>query len=135
MVSRPPDNWRAWMAQVARDVEAGILEPDCAGAAEMYPESLLRATDSALEAFEEEMRGLVNPSDEEVFRAVERVVLALNTVDRDPVHMGAGFCTEEREQLCSYVDLTLGEYGVDVAALLARKGIVRAGITDVWRDW
>ncbi len=123
------------MAQVARDVEAGILGPECASAAEMYPESLLRATDSALEAFEGEMRGLVEPSDEEVFRAVERVVLALNAVDRDPRHGGVGFCTEEREQLCEYVDLALGDHGVDVAALLARKGIVRAGITDAWRDW
>ncbi|MFG2643549.1 hypothetical protein ACGFYP_21565 [Streptomyces sp. NPDC048370] len=135
MANRPPENWRAWMVQVARDIEAGILGPECARAAEMYPESLLRATDSALEAFEAEMRGLVKPSDEEVFRAVERVVLALNAVDHDPAHSGARFCTEEREQLCDYVDLTLGEHGVDVAALLARKGIVRAGITDAWRDW
>ncbi|MFH8838980.1 hypothetical protein [Streptomyces sp. NPDC017868] len=123
------------MAQVAHDVDAGILEPECAGVAEMYPESLLRATDSALEAFEAELRGLVKPSGEEVFRAVEKVVLALNAVDRDPLHKGARFCTEEREQLCEYVDLTLGEGGVDVAALLARQGIVRAGITDAWRDW
>ncbi len=123
------------MVQVARDVDAGVLEPACAGVAEVYLESLLRATDAALGAFEAELRGLCGPSDEEVFRAVERVVLALNAVDRDPVHGGAGFCTEEREQLCAYVDLTLGEYGVDVAALLARSGIVRAGITDAWRDW
>ncbi|MFE7772610.1 hypothetical protein ACFU5O_01650 [Streptomyces sp. NPDC057445] len=135
MASRPPENWRAWMAQVARDVEAGILGPECASAAEMYPESLLRATDSVLEAFEAEMRGLVKPSDEEVFGAVERVVLALNAVDRDLRHSGARFCTEEREQLCEYVDLTLGEHGVNVAALLARRGIDRAGITDAWRDW
>ncbi|MET9883460.1 hypothetical protein ABZZ20_09955 [Streptomyces sp. NPDC006430] len=135
MANRPPENWRAWMAQVARDVEAGMLEPECAGAAEMYSESLLRATDSALEAFEAEVRGFVKPSDEEVLRAVERVVLALNAVDRDPRHSGMRFCTEEREQLCEYVDLTLGEHGVDVAALLARKGIIRAGITDAWRDW
>ncbi|MGW4775995.1 hypothetical protein ACWEPA_04965 [Streptomyces filamentosus] len=135
MANRPPENWRAWMAEVARDVEAGILGPECAGAAEMYPESLLRATDSVLEAFEAEMRGLVTPSDEEIFGAVERVVLALNAVDRDPRHSRARFCTEEREQLCEYVDLTLNEHGVDVAALLARRGIDRAGITDAWRDW
>lgn len=59
LVSRPPENWRAWMAQMARDVEAGILEPDCARAAETYPQFVLRATESALEAFEAELRGLV----------------------------------------------------------------------------
>ncbi|MGV9690800.1 hypothetical protein ACWDUX_17000 [Streptomyces sp. NPDC003444] len=135
MANRPPENWRAWMAEVARDVEAGILEPECAGAAEIYPESLLRATDSALDAFEVEVRGLLEPSDDEVFGTVERVVLALNTVDGDASHGGAGYCTEEREQLCEYIDLTLGEHGVDVAALAARRGINRAEITDAWRDW
>ncbi|MFC7918513.1 hypothetical protein [Streptomyces cinereoruber] len=135
MANRPPENWRAWMAQVARDVEAGILGPECADAAEMYPDSFLRATDSALEAFEAEMRGLASPSDDEVFGAVERVVLALNAVDEDPGHDGAGYCTDEREQLCEYIDLTLGEHGVDVVALAARRGINRAEITDAWRDW
>ncbi|MFC7969395.1 hypothetical protein [Streptomyces cinereoruber] len=134
MANRPPENWRAWMAEVARDIEAGISGPECAGAVEMYPESLLRATDSALETFEAEMRGLVEPSDEEVFGVVERVVLALNAVD-DANHGGVGYCTEEREQLCEYIDLTLGEHGVDVVALAARKGIDRAEITDAWRDW
>lgn len=123
------------MAEVARDVEAGILEPECASAAEMYPESLLKATDAALEAFEAEVRGLTEPSDGDVFGAVERVVLALNAVDDGVSHGGAGYCTEEREQLCEYIDRTLGEHGVDVAALAARKGINRAEITDAWRDW
>ncbi|MFE9741092.1 hypothetical protein [Streptomyces sp. NPDC006477] len=135
MANRPPENWRTWMAEVARDVEAGILGPECAGVAEMYPESLLRATDSVLEAFEAEVRVLVEPSDEEIFGTVERVVLALNAVDGDVDHGGAGYCTEEREQLCAYIDLTLGEHGVDVVALAARRGIDRAEITDAWRDW
>ncbi|MGW4850217.1 hypothetical protein ACWEPZ_03160 [Streptomyces sp. NPDC004288] len=135
MANRPPEKWRAWMAELARDVEAGILQPECAGAAEMYTESLLRATDSALEAFETEVCALVGPSDEQVFGVVERVVLALNAVDGDGSHGGAGYCTEEREQLCEYIDLTLGEHGVDVAALAERRCMNRAEITDAWRDW
>ncbi len=123
------------MAEVARDVEVGSLDPECAGAAEMYPESLLRATDSAVEAFEAEVRGLLEPSGDEVLGTVERVVLALNAVDGDASHGGASYCTEEREQLCEYIDLALGEHGVDVAALAARRGIDRAEITDAWRDW
>ncbi|MFD5771106.1 hypothetical protein ACFWIN_35460 [Streptomyces sp. NPDC127049] len=130
MANRPPENWRAWMAEVARDVEAGILEPECPGAAEMYPESRLRVTDSALEPFDAEVCGLLEPFDDEGFGAVERVVLALNAVDGDASHGGAGCCTEQREQLCEYIDLTLGENGVDVAALAARRGIDRAEITD-----
>ncbi|BFO15286.1 hypothetical protein SHKM778_16740 [Streptomyces sp. KM77-8] len=41
----------------------------------------------------------------------------------------------EREQLCEYIDQTLSEHGIDVAALAARRGIDRAEITDSWRDW
>ncbi|WP_234323121.1 hypothetical protein [Streptomyces bikiniensis] len=87
-----------------------------------------------MEAFEAEVRGLLEPPDDEVFGAVEKVVPALNAVDGDASHGGAGYCTEEREQLCEYIDLTLGEHGVDVAAPAARRGIDRAEITDAWRD-
>ncbi|MFF3319367.1 hypothetical protein ACFYV5_28210 [Streptomyces sp. NPDC003035] len=135
MAKRPPENWRAWMAEIARAVATGELEPECASAAEMYPESLLQATDAALETFEGDVRALREPSDEEVFATIERVVVALNTVDGDDSHGGACYCTEEREQLCEYIDLTLSEHGVDVAALAARRGINRAEITDDWRDW
>ncbi|MFI1471812.1 hypothetical protein [Streptomyces wuyuanensis] len=135
MTNRPPDNWRAWMAETAREVKAGTLDPECASAADLYPESLLRATDAALEAFEGEVRALREPSDEVVFETVERVVLALNAINGDGQHGGAGFCTEEREQLCEYINRTLTEHGVDVAALAARRGIDQSEITDRWRDW
>ncbi len=134
MTNRPPDHWRAWIVKTAREVEAGTLDPGCADA-DLYPESLLRATDAALQAFEDEVRTLREPSDKAVFETVERVVLALNAIDGDGQHGGAGFCTEEREQLCEYIDRTLSEHGVDVAALAARRGIDRAEITDRWRDW
>ncbi|MEU1229389.1 hypothetical protein [Streptomyces sp. NPDC005828] len=119
------------MAETAREVAAGTLDPACSG---FYPESLLRATDVALEAFEGDVLALREQSDEAVFGAVERVVLALNVIDGDDRHGGVGFCTDEREQLCEYVDLTLNENGVDVAALAARQGIDRAELTDRWRD-
>ncbi|MFI0990047.1 hypothetical protein [Streptomyces exfoliatus] len=135
MANRPTENWRAWMAEEARAVAAGTLDPECAGAAEMYPESLLQATDAALEAYESDVRALREPSDAEVFGVIEKVVLALNAVDENDSHGGACYCTDEREQLCEYIDATLGEHGVDVAALAARRGINRAEITDDWRDW
>lgn len=135
MVIRPTESWRSLMAQEARELAAGTLDPECAGIAESLPESLLKATDDALQAFEEDVRALREPSDEEVFGAIERVVLALNAVDKDDRHGGAGFCTDEREQLCAYIDETLTAHGINVAALAARRGIDRAGITDFWREW
>ncbi|MFF3726453.1 hypothetical protein ACFYYM_29250 [Streptomyces erythrochromogenes] len=135
MASKPPENWRAYMAETAREVAAGTLPPECASVADLYPESLLRATDTALEAFEDEVRALREPSDDAVFGTVERVVLALNAINRDKQHGGPHFCTEEREQLCEYVYLTLSENGVDVDALATRRDIDPAAITDRWRDW
>ncbi|MEV6180925.1 hypothetical protein [Streptomyces sp. NPDC052015] len=135
MANGPTDNWRAWTAETAREVAAGTLTPECAGDAGLYSESLLRATDAVLEAFEDEVRALQEPYDEVVFGTVERVVLALNAIDEDGRHGGAGFCTEEREQLCEYIDLTLTEHGVDVDASAARRGVARSEITDRWREW
>ncbi|MFD8789926.1 hypothetical protein [Streptomyces vinaceus] len=135
MASKPTENWRAYLAETAREVAAGTLPQEYASVADLYPESLLRATDAALETFEDEVRALREPYDVAVFGTVERVVLALNAIDRDTQHGGPHFCTEEREQLCAYIDLTLSEHKVDVAALAAGRGIDRAAITDRWRDW
>ncbi|MDG5806925.1 hypothetical protein P9869_30525 [Streptomyces ossamyceticus] len=111
------------------------MDPECAGTAELYPESLLQAIEQALQAFEENVRALTAPSDAEVFDSIKTVVLHLNTINEDDQHGGAGFCTDEREQLCEYIDQTLNEHGIDVAGLAARSGIGRADITDSWRDW
>ncbi|MEU2180743.1 hypothetical protein [Streptomyces thermolilacinus] len=136
MAKRPTDHWRAYMAQEAREVAAGEPDPDCAGAAELWCDCLLTATDDALRAFEEDVRRLTDPSDQDVYGVIERVVLALNTVHDTEAELGhCGYETDEREQLCAYIDRTLTEHGVDVAALVARNGMGRHEITDRWRDW
>ncbi|MFP8943843.1 hypothetical protein ACLIYM_20740 [Streptomyces fenghuangensis] len=135
MAIRPPENWRAGIAEEARELAAGTLDPECACMAQLYPESLLRATEDALHALEEDVHALVAPSDEQVFDTIKRVVQRLNAVNEDEQHGGAGYDTDEREQLCEYIDQTLSEHGIDVAALAARNGMGRAEITDAWRDW
>lgn len=71
----------------------------------LFPDALLTATDEVLDTFEGELPGLDKASDEEVFAFVERVVLALNVVDE--AHDGAAFETDEREELCDYIDRSL----------------------------
>jgi hypothetical protein len=68
------------MVKTCREVAAGTVAPERASDADLYPESALRVTDAVLEAFEDEVRALQEPSDE-VVGAVEGVVLALNAVD------------------------------------------------------
>jgi hypothetical protein len=133
MAVRPTDGWRVGIADEEREVASGELDPECAVMADLFPESLLSRTDEALSAFESEVRTFSDPPDEQVFGAVEHVVLALNMINDD--HSGAAYETGEREVLCTYIDQTLGEAGIDVEALTARHGLSRYAITDRWRRW
>ncbi|MER6154852.1 hypothetical protein ABT147_04815 [Streptomyces sp. NPDC001868] len=133
MAIRPSARWRARVDEEAAEVAAGTRDPSDAFLAELFPGSLLGATDGALRAFELDVDALRDQDDEQAFKAIERVVVALNEINED--HDGAGYETEEREQLCLYIDQTLTEHGIDVPALAARRGITRTEITDDWRDW
>ena len=99
----------------------------------LFPDSMLLRTDEVLSSFESEVRAFSDPSDEQVFGAVERVVLALNAVNKD--YQGAAYETSEREALCLFIDESLSEAGVDVVSLGARRGLARYEITDQWRRW
>ncbi|WP_328400385.1 hypothetical protein OHS70_24115 [Streptomyces sp. NBC_00390] len=117
MTDRPSTAWRA---EASGD----------ASAAELYTPALLDATDTALEAYEAEIRALRPASDAQLLAAVERVVLALNGIDEEH----GAYCTIEREELCEYIDGVLTGHGVDVAALAARNGKDADDIAGEWRD-
>ncbi|MFD5747979.1 hypothetical protein [Streptomyces sp. NPDC127033] len=121
------------MDEEVRELAAGTRAPSGAFLSELFPESLMLATDEALREFELDVDALRDQDDEQAFEAIKRVVVVLNEINED--HDGAGYETEEREQLCLYIDQTLTEHGIDVPALEARRGISRTEITDDWRDW
>ncbi|MFJ6835476.1 hypothetical protein [Streptomyces sp. NPDC091209] len=131
MAERPTTSWRDGIAEEAAEPAAGTLDPGCGCMAELYPEELLVATDAVLDTFEEELPALAEADDTQIFAAVERVVVALNSVDE--VHNG--FETDEREALCDYIDQSLTEHGVDVVALTARHGLGQYQLTNKWRKW
>ncbi|MGI8450287.1 MAG: hypothetical protein ACR2MP_24550 [Streptosporangiaceae bacterium] len=87
--------------------------------AKLWPESLLTSTEAALTAFEDNLRTLTPSSDEDAFDTVKRLVLALNQINAQ--HGGAGYETDEREELCDYIDASPSESGINVEALAARK--------------
>ncbi|MEU6309049.1 hypothetical protein [Streptomyces chartreusis] len=84
----------------------------------LFPEEVPTATGAVLDTFENELSGLCKARDEQVLAVVERVVLALNAVDE--ADNGSAFETDERQELCDYIDESLTEHGVDVVALTAR---------------
>jgi hypothetical protein len=133
MAVRPTDHWRQGIADEKREVASGQLDPEEAVMADLFPDSMLSRTDEVLSSFESEIRAFSDPSDEQVFGAVERVVLALNAVNRD--YQGAAYETSEREALCMFIDTSLGEAAVDVVSLCARRGLSRYAVTDQWRRW
>ncbi|CAM5343825.1 hypothetical protein [Streptomyces fumanus] len=133
MAERPTTGWRHGIAEEAAEIAAGTLDPECACMTGLFPEKLLGATDAVLDTFEGQLAGLGNAGDKQVFAVVERIVLALNAVDE--AHNGSAFETDEREELCDYIDQSLTEHGVDVVALTARHGLGRYQLTDKWRKW
>jgi nucleotide-binding universal stress UspA family protein len=101
--------------------------------ADTYSEPFLGATDAALAEFEGAVDALVVPSDEQILTVVQRVVLVLNGVNKQ--HEGGTYDTDEREELCLFVDAVLTEHGIDVVELATRHGVSRYEITDRWRRW
>jgi len=132
MTARPTDSWRQAIAEEARQLAAGELDPECAGASESYPEPMLADTDEALLTFEADLSALAKPTDEAVLDVIKHVVLALNKVN---AHHEGAYQTDVREALCMYIDRTLVHAGIDVAALATRRGLHRHEITDRWRTW
>lgn len=131
MLTRPSRHWRDQAGDQRRSVAAGTLTEADAYAVRLWPEAFTAAVDTALDAYEREVRALGVPSDEEAFGCVERVVTALNAIDGEH----GAIETDEREELCEYVDAVLTAAGVDVTALTARHGLDRSALTDRWRDW
>jgi hypothetical protein len=133
MAERPSAIWRRNKEEEAAELAAGTLDPDRAYMDRLFPDALLDATDAALSTFEREVGELRDASDDDVMGVVKRAVLALNAVNDQ--FGGAAYETDERELLCRYVDVTLGEAGIDVPALCDRRGLGRYAITDEWRRW
>ncbi|MET9120893.1 hypothetical protein [Streptomyces sp. NPDC004528] len=133
MAERPTTNWRTCIAEEAEELAAGTLAPECACMAGLFPEELLTSTDAVFDTFESEFPGLGEADEAQIFGVVERVVLALNAVNE--AHGESAYETDEREQLCEFIDQSLTEHGVDIVALTARHGLGRYQITDKWRKW
>ncbi|MFI7492959.1 hypothetical protein ACIBXA_31765 [Micromonospora echinaurantiaca] len=133
MPERPTVGWRHHLEEQRAQLRAGTLR-ECEGwALEAYTDSFIAAADSALATFEQMLAQVDPQSDPAVLGAVQQVVLALNDINTN--HNDASFDTDEREQLCEYIDEALVGAGIDTEALAARHGLKRWEITDRWRDW
>jgi len=123
VAKRPSDEWQRRVDEEAAELARGTLAPELAPARHLWPESLRVATDAALAKFEGEVRALSLPSDEEILGVVKRLVLTLNKINDEHVRSDkTGYETDERDELCDYINTSLQEAGIDVQALEARHG-------------
>jgi hypothetical protein len=136
VATRPTARWRSEIQEQASELAAGTLAPDEATAAELWSEYLLTHTDVVLDGFDLAVQRLSSPTDDQIVAVVKEVIVGLNRVNTDLDDRGeVPYETEEREELCAYIDQALEEAGIDLDALAARLGIGRYEITDEWRDW
>jgi hypothetical protein len=133
MTERPTVQWRVYLEEQEAAVAAGTLDPgsDAAFALRLYPAAFTADVDAALTAFENQVDRAQLASDDEVWRLIERVVVSLNAVSERWELIE----TDEREELCQYIDDVLSAAGADLPALAARSGIRRSEVTDQWREW
>jgi hypothetical protein len=82
VVTRPSDVWQRRVAEEAAELAEGSLSPDHVYASRLWPESLRVSTDAALAVFEQELHEFSSPSDPEILRAVQRLVVALKQDQR-----------------------------------------------------
>ena len=136
MAIRPSTIWQQQADEQTAEIAAGTLAPDQAYAFTLWPESLRVETDAALAAFEGELSALASHEDAEVLAVVKRLVLTLNEINERHESAGLiGYETGERDELCWYIDESLEESGIDVAALETRHGSERGMLIGGWRDW
>lgn len=132
MITRPTEEWARLVQDQRRRITAGTLAEDDAYALDLWPEAFIAAVDTALDAYEADVRSFLSPSDDKVFASIERVVMALNAIDEEH---GSRIETGEREELCEYIGAVLTGAGIDVDRIASRRNIDRAELTDEWRDW
>ncbi|MGW5666627.1 hypothetical protein [Micromonospora sp. NPDC003776] len=134
MITRPTAKWGREVQDQRHRIAAGTLAEDDDGAyaLALWPEAFIAAVDTALDAYEADVRSFSSPSDDEIFASVERIVMALNVIDEEH---DSRIETGEREDLCEYIDDVLTDAGIDVDGLTSRRNIDRAELTDEWRDW
>ncbi|MEG3635442.1 hypothetical protein [Micromonospora palythoicola] len=130
MIERPTCRWQREFAEQEAAIAAGALSPDEAYALKAFPPAFVGAVDAALQTYEQEIGSLDSPTDTAVWAAVQRVVCTLNGVDLD---FGQHIETITREELSEYIEEALAEAGIDVEALLERRGVDE--VAGEWRNW
>ena len=133
MAQRPTKAWRQFLKEQEAAIAAGSLDPgsDDAWALRCFPVAFTADVDAALTLFERKIERADLNSHHDVWVSIKDVVTALNSVSERWELIE----TDEREELCQYIEDALTEAGADLDAVASRAGIDRSEMTDEWREW
>lgn len=128
-------SWRERKAEEKREFEAGEISADDCCMDQLFPDAFIDKTELILKEFVAAIDQCSSSANDfpQVRRSIETLVVALNKVNED---FDYGVIeTDEREELCAFIDKVIIAKGIDIEALAAAQNCSRNEITDQWRDW
>jgi hypothetical protein len=127
--------WRERKAEEKREFEAGAISADDCFMDRLFPDAFLDRTETLLKEFVASVDQCSSSASDfpKVMRSVETLVVALNKVNEDFDH--GVIETDEREELCEFIDEVIVARGIDIEALAAAQNCDPYEITDQWREW
>jgi hypothetical protein len=134
-IQLPTESWRERKAEERREFEAGEISKEDCYMDRLFPDPFVDRTEQLLKEFVasvEQCSPSVNDFPQ-VMQSIEALVVALNKVNEDFDH--GVIETDEREEICSFIDEVVIAKGIDIEALAASQNCGRHELTDQWRDW
>lgn len=134
-VQLPTESWRERKAEERREFEEGTITADDCYMERLFPDAFVNRTERLLKEFVASVEQC-SPSAADfpqVMQSIEALVIALNKVNEDFDH--GVIETDEREELCAFIDKVIIAKGIDIDALAASQSCGRHELTDQWRDW
>ncbi len=134
-IQLPTESWRERKAEERREFEAGEISEDDCYMDRLFPDAFVDRTEHLLKEFVASVeRCSTSESDfPQVMQSIEALVVALNKVNEDFDH--GVIETDEREELCAFIDEVVVAKGIDIETLAASQNCGRNELTDQWRDW
>lgn len=129
------DLWRERKAEEQRAFKAGEIAADDVVMDKLFPDEFIDKTELLLKDFIASI-DQCSTSDHDfphVMQCIEALVVSLNQVNEE--FDFEVIETDEREELCAFIDDVIIAKGIDIEALAAAQNCGRHELTDQWREW
>lgn len=128
-------SWREQKAEERRALAAGEITADDCFMDQLFPDEFIDKAENLLKDFVAAIDQCPTSAQgfPQVMRGVETLVVALNRLNEE--FDFEVIETDEREDLCAFIEETIIARGIDIEALAAAQNCSRHEITDQWREW